>query len=110
MRFKRTHLGTAANGHLVLVVRRAGLFDWIRLHVLLRLRYGFCSEGRWILGAGEALLPDFVRGELKLLVSHESRIGLSLLSESDEGDAFLRTFATRHAGVATVHGAERPGG
>lgn len=97
MTLRRTSLTTGGNGHSQLVVRPAGTLVCLKLLLLLRLRYGFRCEGRWILGAGETLLPGLVRGDLRLLVDHESMIGLSLLSDSDEGDAFLRMFAERHA-------------
>lgn len=102
MKHRRAYLYTAADHHLRLVVRPAGALVCMRFFLLLRLRYRMRPRGRTILGAGEALLPDFVRGSLQLEVSHESMVGLTLFSDSDEGDTFLQMFAERHAGVAPV--------
>jgi hypothetical protein len=86
-------LVTAANGHLMLTCD-GGWCSQLRLWALLRFKHGFRREGRAVVGGGEAIARDFVRGDVRLLASVEAGIGVTLLSESEASDAFLKRFAS----------------
>ena len=86
-------LMTAANGHVMLVYG-AGWMSQLKLWALLRLRHGFKRQGRTVVGGGEAMARDFVRGDIRLLASVDANAGTTLLSESEAADAFLRKLAS----------------
>ncbi len=92
---ERARLTEAADGHLTLWVSNASPFSKLRLWALLRFRYGFHRERGRILGAGESIAPDYVRGNIRLLAGADESVGFYLASTSPEGEAFLRMLATR---------------
>ena len=81
----------------MLVFEGAGFFRLVWVRLLLQIKYRFARQGQRILGTGEALFPDFVRGNIRLLADYESLVGFTLSAESAEADTFLRWFAARHA-------------
>jgi len=68
--------------------------DWVRIVWRLK-RQGFRREGRRIVtpGAVEMILPDFVRGRIRLCADYDEAWGYTLLSDSTAADDFLTTFA-----------------
>jgi hypothetical protein len=86
-------LMTAANGRVMLVYG-AGWMSQLKLWALLRIWHGFKRQGRAVVGGGEAIARDFVRGDIRLLASVDVNVGTTLLSESEEADAFLRQLAS----------------
>ncbi len=96
-------LSETASGHVRLVLRYPTFWSGIYLRLLLQLRHGFRRGGHRILGMGEAIFPDFVRGNLRLFADFDDLVGLNLYSESPEGDAFLRRLAGRHVQRGARH-------
>ncbi len=94
---ERARLTEAAGGHLTLWFSNASPLSKLRLWALLRFRFGFHREKGRILGAGESIAPDYVRGNVRLLAGAEESVGFYLSSTSTEGDVFLRMLAGRFA-------------
>lgn len=85
----RMRLEAAANGRLIASRTDGGEAFAIRLRLWLRLQ-GFHREGRAIVGPDEVVLPDHVRGDLRLNAGWDCFAGHHLLAEDDAGDRFLR--------------------
>jgi hypothetical protein len=92
---ERARLTETADGHLTLWVSDASSLSKLRLWALLRFRFGFHRERGRILGAGESIAPDYVRGNVRLLAGAEESLGFYLSSTSTEGDVFLRMLAAK---------------
>jgi hypothetical protein len=73
----------------------------LRFGFLLVFRYGFLRRGRLILGAGEAVHPDFVRGSLLIRSGFIDLSGYELVAANASSDAFLRQFYAKHCGAGT---------
>ena len=87
-------LSIAENGHLQLIgLKRTTRFGPLWLRIKLQIIYGFRREGSRIVGGGEAIAPDFVRGGIRLHAGWDDYSGYYLLSTCDAGDAFLRQLA-----------------
>jgi hypothetical protein len=86
---KALRLRQAADGRLQLCFASPLGLMWLRLK--LRLLHGFRTEGKWIVGAGESIAPDLVRGELRLQSGGDDLAGHYLLSCCDAGDEFVRS-------------------
>ena len=88
-------LATAANGHAWIHTRSAAR-AW-RISLLLMFRHGFRRRGSWVPGiAGEAVYPDYRRGKLRILSGWDDCVGYDFLSDDEETDRFLESFADRH--------------
>jgi hypothetical protein len=102
MRKERTYLTNAADGHLMLVMENFGFLSALKVRLILRFKYGFRRKGKEVRGFGEAIYRDLVRGGLLLKAGQNDLVGITLHASSEESDAFLREFASRHA----QHGAQ----
>lgn len=80
---------------------RLGLIPALKLRWHLRVREGFRREGRRIVGAGEWVSPDYVRGALRLKVGGDSWFGPHLIAVDEEGSKYLeclyRAIAHNHS-------------
>ena len=83
-------LSTAANGRVGLRFTSSVGLAWLRWK--LRLLHGFHAEGKSIRGLGESIVPDLVRGELRLEGGCDE-LGPYLLSANEASDDFLRRLA-----------------
>ena len=81
-----------ANGHLSLHIDGPNPFDLIRLWWRLKVKHGFHREGKLIIGAGESISPNYVKGALALTAGHDDMMGYYISSDSKEGDRFLSEF------------------
>ena len=79
-----------------MLICSASWLSQLRLWLLLRIRHGFHREGRAVVGAGEAIARDFVRGSIRLEAGVDDVVGTTLLSQSEAGDAFLQSLAATH--------------
>lgn len=87
-------LHIAANGYCC--IKTPSMLKRWRLSLLLTFRYRFRRQGRRILAWDDAIHPDFVRANLRILSSWDNWFGYSLLADDPETDAFLKTFYDRH--------------
>lgn len=89
------HLQTAANGFA-----RLSTFSWWKrlwLGLLLRYKYGFRRSGRMVApGSDDAIYPDFVRDNQRILSGWDNWFGFDLLADDVQTDAFLREFHAKH--------------
>lgn len=82
-------LERCANGQLCLCLGQIGWLALLKLRWHLRWREGFRREGRRVIGLGEAVAPDYVRGTLRLLVGGDSWSGPYLMAEDEAGSRYL---------------------
>jgi hypothetical protein len=88
-------LTTAANGLAWIVTSsRRRHRD---LGLLLVFRYDFRRSGPYVPGvAGEAVYPDYVRGDLCIHAGRDDWMGYDLLATDAASDRFLREFHAKH--------------
>ncbi|MCC8998135.1 MAG: hypothetical protein LM522_01350 [Candidatus Contendobacter sp.] len=86
---------TAANGHVSLAFPKTTPWLAFRLALTLRFKHGFRREGRRVFGFDETIVPDFVRGDIRLLAGWDNWSGVYLLADSPEADTFLNEAAER---------------
>jgi hypothetical protein len=86
------NLSLAANGYLQLTMSPLSAACW---RWKLALTHGSKREGRPTHGLDEAIYPDFVRGDLRLMAGWDIWSDHYLLSSSEAGDEFLRALAAR---------------
>jgi hypothetical protein len=96
MRRPSATLKTAANGHLQLCFEHGSPFSAFWLRFKLQFIHRFSREGHRVLGPGQVIVPDFVRGKIRLLAGWDDWSGYYLLSESAAGDEFLSAYAKLH--------------
>lgn len=96
MNRERMRLTTAVDGNALFVMDHAGMCALIKIRWLLHFRYGFRRSGKAIIGFGEAIDPDFIRGPLTLKAARDDMVGYSLHAPNEVSDAFLRKFVQRH--------------
>ncbi|MDD4963723.1 MAG: hypothetical protein PHI11_07390 [Gallionella sp.] len=90
---RTANLTTAANGHLQLCFERASPLFALWLRLKLQFVHGFRREGHRVRGLNEVIVPNFVRGNIRLLAGWDNWSGYYLLSESVSGDDFLSVYA-----------------
>jgi hypothetical protein len=83
----------AANGHLMLSFGHIPLwaYAWIEWH--LTYSQGFRRIGRRVFGRGITIVPDFIRGNVRLHAGSDNDSGTYLLAISSSGDRFLLKFS-----------------
>lgn len=94
----------AANGHVHLCFEKTSPLFALWLKFKLQFIRGFRRESRRAASQDAIIVPDFVRGNVRLRAGWDIWSGLYLLSESAAGDDFLRAFAKKwlppgHAGL-----------
>lgn len=93
MNNEQMYLTTAADGHVMLVMENCGFWTLLKVRGLLRFRYGFRRRGKTIVGFGEAIYPDFVRGGIVIEAGQNDMVGSTLHASNEASDAFLRKFS-----------------
>lgn len=84
---------TAANGHLVIAFGDVDDSTWSDFAKRLESEFGFTRVGSALLGMDEKIHQSFYKPDVTLAAGWDIWSGHYLLSESNEGDTFIRELA-----------------
>lgn len=83
----------AANGHLMLSFGHIPIWAYAWLEWHLTYSQGFRRSGRRVFGRGITIVPDFIRGNIRLHAGSDNDSGTYLLAAGSSGDRFILKFA-----------------